>query len=199
LTQGESRIRIREMSDTSAEAAQPGSPPIEARPGPVESERKPPGQQGNRLGTGIVRSVIATDLNNGLTPDQIALKYGIHRNSAYYHVRKIHEQQMKERDSDPRSWLRVKLEKPAVTAVLRGVKCKEDVYKAANIGVQVLRGLGLFEGDGSQVVNVQVQQAEDPVVARYLAIHGRYPTESEKLALAAKPVNGERIEEKEQV
>jgi hypothetical protein len=152
---------------------------------------------GPRLASSIVTQTIAADLATGLTRSEIARKYNISNGTVSYHIMKVRQSQMA-RARGERPDYKSQMLVTAVRAVNAGLRCKEDPYRRATIGVAVLKGLGEFEGDSTKV-EVKVGCQEDPITSRYLAIHGRYPTESEKLALAAKPVDGERIEEKEQV
>lgn len=70
--------------------------------------------------------------------------------------------------ADPATGYRQTLERKAVTSVERGLDDSSDSYKSANIGVQVLKGLGVFAGDQQGAINVSLASVPAELMARYI-------------------------------
>ena len=60
------------------------------------------------------------------------------------------------------SHYREKLKGKAITAVENGLDCPDDPYKQGNLGVQVLKGLGEFNGDNPKGDSLNILIANMP-------------------------------------
>jgi hypothetical protein len=172
----------------------PESATLESVEIPIQptSTHKP--NTGARLASGIVRASIGRDVANGLSREEIAAKYGITKGTVSYHVAKLREQDMEDRAGTWRSHLRVY----AIKGIQAGLRCPDDPYKRGTLGVAVLKGLGDFAGDVTPV-QINLAPKDDDFTMRFVSIHGRYPTELERRELEAKPVQGERVDDREEV
>ncbi len=105
------------------------------------------------------KSAIVLALAEGMTQEQVAQQFKLHRNTVqrlYSDVRKV---------DNPANPLRKEWKETARTqaqqAVIAGLKHKRDPYRAANIGLDVLRGLGDLQV-GAQV---NIDQSQNIVFA----------------------------------
>jgi len=122
------------------------------------------------------RQAIFADRSAGLTVRQVAEKYGVHPNIVVSVCKKFAKE-------DPRTELaqgllsgcRDRLEVKAVLAVENGLDCTENPYRRGNLGVSVLKGLGVFNDDG---VHVHMNQLINSVPAEW---RDRYIVSSEDL------------------
>src|SRR5262249_33920226 len=135
------------------------------------------------------QQAIFADRSAGLTVRQIAEKYGVHANTVSSICKKFAKE-------DPRTELaqgllsgcRDRLEVKAVKAVESGLDCSDNPYKAGNLGVSVLKGLGVFNDES---FNVHINQLFNSVPPewreRYLVTNSPEVTE-ETRALIASPI-----------
>lgn len=86
----------------------------------------------------------------GLSQQKIAEKYGISRATVARVVKAFKESCPQAELSKDLSHYREKLKGKAITAVESGLDDSSDSYKRANIGVQVLKGIGEFNGETPQ-------------------------------------------------
>ena len=104
---------------------------------------------------------IFADRSAGLTLQQLADKYNVHPNTVSRIVRKFaKENPQTELAQGLLSGCRDRLEVKAVRAVENGLDCGDNPYKAGNLGVSVLKGLGVFNDDS---VHVHVNQLFDSI------------------------------------
>jgi len=133
------------------------------------------------------QQAIFADRSAGLTVRQVAEKYGVHPNTVVSICKKFAKE-------DPRTELaqgllsgcRDRLEVKAVKAVESGLDCTDSPYKAGNLGVSVLKGLGVFNDES---VNVHVNQMFNSVPPEF---RSRYIVSSEDL-IEADETKGEFI------
>src|SRR5262249_35240318 len=134
------------------------------------------------------QQAIFADRSAGLTVRQLAEKYGVHANTVSSICKKFAKE-------DPRTELaqgllsgcRDRLEVKAVKAVESGLDCGDNPYKAGNLGVSVLKGLGVFNDES---VNVHINQLFNSVPPewreRYLVTNS--PEENEETRAIASPI-----------
>jgi len=100
---------------------------------------------------------IFADRSAGLTLQQLADKYNVHPNTVSRIVRKFaKENPQTELAQGLLAGCRDRLEVKAVRAVEDGLDCTENPYRRGNLGVSVLKGLGVFNDDS---VHVQYESA----------------------------------------
>lgn len=91
----------------------------------------------------LVAAVVA-----GKSQTQVAQEFGVHRNTVQRLCSAVQKVAHPSNPMNP-NW-RDSARKHAQDAVLNGLKAKRDPYRAANIGLDVLRGLGDLQS-GTQV------------------------------------------------
>ena len=107
-----------------------------------------------------VKAAITTNVLSGASKTATAQQFGVSRQTVHAVVNRLRieaEEAAKSAGSvlDWRKRLSETLPGKAVDAIERSVGDTEDVHKAANTGVQVLKGLGHLAGEGN-VTNVAV-------------------------------------------
>lgn len=116
-----------------------------------------PSNKGVRI-TPASRAAIAAQVIAGATQTSVASQFGVHPNTVYNIVKDVRENGADPAQLDWRKRLSETLPTKAVSAIERSIDDTEDVHKAANTGVQVLKGLGHLAGDqGATNVTVIVQ------------------------------------------
>jgi len=100
---------------------------------------------------------IISDASMGLSQAKIAEKWGVSRATVARVLKEFKEVCPQAELSKDLSHYREKLKGKAITAVENGLDCPDDPYKQGNLGVQVLKGLGEFNGDTpSNPINVLI-------------------------------------------
>ncbi len=126
----------------------PPDPVSELRP-----DLKPVAIVGHRLSEMQKRAIIG-ERAAGVPLKEITARYQCDRATVYRICNQTHQEVQSPIFGDWRSGLREK----AVEGIHAGLDCKKDPYKRANIGVNVLKGLGDFapEQGGNVVVSTLV-------------------------------------------
>ena len=101
----------------------------------------------------------------GMSKSQAAQRFGVHRNTVTALCKAVSKVQ---NSANPlgEDW-KLRMRQDAVAAVTSGLIAKRDPYKAANIGVKVLEGIGEFisgshmEVDASVAIQVSWLPAQD--------------------------------------
>lgn len=110
------------------------------------------------------RMSLILDRQAGMANVKVAEKYGIRPES----VSRIYRAFLRTEAPDtitanPENFRKV-LKEQAITAVEAGLKCTVDQYRRGALGVNVLKGLGIFESEG---VNVNVLNVPADWADRY--------------------------------
>ena len=103
--------------------------------------------------TEVQRRTIIAAVASGRSQVSVAKEFGIHRNTVHLLCSTV------KRPSGTLPW-RDEMRSNAHVAVNSGLKCEDDPYKRAGIGVQVLKGLGDFSPD--MAVNVSAAWVHVP-------------------------------------
>jgi hypothetical protein len=113
-----------------------------------------PSKPGPKLTEADRRAVIAHYMTSG-SIQLTANEFKLHRNTVADLVKTVREASNSPLSTDWRSNMRPK----AIAAVNNGLDCSEDAYKQANVGVQVLKGLGDFRGDSEVSIVTMISNA----------------------------------------
>ena len=123
------------------------------RPSAIEpTAQAKPSKMSNRFSEPTKRLIIA-DWMLSQSIQKTADKFGAHRNTVTALVKSV-------RDADTstsilsKTW-RETVKADAETAVTRGLNATDDPYKAGNLGIKTLVGLGALNGDSHISVNIQ--------------------------------------------
>lgn len=119
-------------------------------------------QRPRRYLDSATKTAIVAAVASGMTQAQVAQQFAVHRNTVQTLCASVREV------SNPANPLRKEWRESARThaqqAVINGLKAKRDPYRAANIGLDVLRGLGdLQSGTQVNVDNRQIHVTWGPV------------------------------------
>lgn len=122
------------------------------------SAQTPPRLSGPKL-TPQQRAAIAAQALGGASKTSIAQAFDVHRNTVHDIVRSVQQNGADPAQLDWRKRLTDTLPSKSVDAIERSVGDLQDVHKAANTGLQVLKGLGHLANDApSMNVAVVIQQ-----------------------------------------
>ncbi len=112
------------------------------------------------------QAAIIAAVATGRPQVQVAKDFGVHRNTVYAIVKGV---KALEHPANPlANGYKPVIERESASAILRGLQCTDNPYDAAKIGVECMKGLGVF-ANGSHVqvdtdiaINISWGSAQEP-------------------------------------
>ena len=114
----------------------------------------------------VVKQSIVADRASGMKIKDIAKKHGLHRITVGKVIKQFKRDAPSSMLANPVGDYKERLKGKPVVAVEDGLECSVDPYKRGGLGVQVLKGIGEFEGE-KPLVGIVIQIEGSRLASRY--------------------------------
>ncbi len=147
-----------------------------------------------RLDTATKNAIIADRLA-GIPGEMVARKYAVHEASVariMMQLKKLTD--VKSEVHHTTADYRARLKAKSIAAIESGLDPDPDKYKAGNLGVQVMKGIGEFQGDQPAAGGITVNICIPSTLARPERLVNGMPPEREDSKPLALPENTDQTE-----